>query len=924
MARYVVGIDLGTTNTVVASSPKDEAALAVLPLPQVVAPGETAALPQLPSSLYLPARGELKTGSLKLPWDDDDDARGYAIGRFAASHGLKVPGRLVSSSKSWLSYGRVDRTAAILPWGAPDDTERISPVEAAQRVLAHVRAAWDHAHPADPLAEQDVIVTVPASFDEVARELTVKAAEDAGIRRMRLLEEPQAALYDFIDTHAKGLARALTGVRLVLVVDVGGGTTDLTLVRVDPKEGETPSFERVAVGDHLMLGGDNMDLALARHVEMELTGTLGSLSAAQWGSLGQAARLAKETLLGKDAPDEYGVALVGRGTRMVGGGQTYNLRRAQAEALLIDGFFPRTSADELPEEREKVGFTELSLPYAQDAAVPRWVAAFLRRHRRVAEEAGAAVVQGLPRPDAVLLNGGVFRSPLLRERFAEVLRGWFGETVPFLNQDLDAGSLDLSVSRGAAYYGLVREGLGVRIKGGSARTYFIGVEGEGGEQQALCVVPRGVEEGEAYAVDRTFRVLLGKPVSFNIYTSTADESARVGETVSLASREASLSSLPALQTVLRPPTEVPVQLHVELTEVGTLKVGLSMTPEALTGWGLHFQARQQASESEAKEAAPSLAPGMMKKLDDAKDVIEEIYGSKAKKDADPKAVKNARARLEVLLGAREEWPIAVCRELFGVLIAGKKKRRRTPDHERVFFHLAGHLLRPGTGAPLDDWRVSELWELFDEGVQYVKEKKNWSAFWLMWRRVAGGLSAEQQRHVLDVILWHVLPQSMREGKAPPGAKPHGQDEMLRLAASLERLPPADKERLGQGVLHMLQHKSLRSWWSLGRLGARQPLSGGVEDVVPAGVAEGWLREVLRQDWQETEGAAFAAAQIARRTGDRGRDVSEECREQVARRLSNLESPEAWVRMVNEVVPLTSDDNATILGDSLPVGLKLGA
>lgn len=918
MARYVVGIDLGTTNTVVARAAKEEAVLEDFAIPQVVAPGEIHAQSQLPSALYLPAKDELKPGSLKLPWQAEEE-RGFVVGRFAASHGQKVPGRLVSSSKSWLSYARVDRTAPILPWGAPEDVARISPVEAAKRVLAQVRAAWDHAHPEAPLAEQDVIVTVPASFDEVARELTVKAAEEAGIRRMRLLEEPQAALYDFIDTHQKGLSRRLKDVRLVLVVDVGGGTTDLTLVRVEAAEGDTPSFERVAVGDHLMLGGDNMDLALARHVEMELTGTLGSLSAAQWGSLAQAARLAKESLLGQEAPDEYGVALVGRGTRMVGGGQTYTLPRDKAEELLIEGFFPRTAAEERPEEREKLGFTELSLPYAQDAAIPRWVAAFLRRHERVAAEAGARVVNGLPRPDAVLLNGGVFRSPVLRERFAEVLEGWFGERVPFL----DAGSLDLAVSRGAAYYGLVREGKGVRIKGGSARTYFIGVEGEGGEKQALCVVPRGVEEGEAYSVERTFRVVLGKPVSFNLFTSTSDEVLRVGETVPL-SDERDLSSLPPLQTVLRPPTEVPVRLHVELTEVGTLQIGLSMTEEALTSWGLHFSTRAEAGEEEAKEAAASLSPAMLKKLDEAKELLEELYGTKTKKAPDPRAVKNARSRLEVLLGPREEWPIAICRELFGVLIGGKKKRRRTADHERVFFHLAGHLLRPGTGAPLDDWRVSELWELFDEGVQYVKEKKNWSAFWLMWRRVAGGLSAEQQQHVWDAIGWHVLPQSMREGKAPKGAKPHGHDEMLRLAASLERLPPSEKERLGEGVLHMLRHKSLQSWWALGRLGARQPLTGGIDDVVPPEVAERWLDEVLRQDWQESQSAAFAAAQIARRSGDRGRDVAESYREQVARRLTNLEAPAAWVRMVNEVVPLSSDDNASILGDSLPVGLKLGA
>ncbi|MFZ9887836.1 MAG: Hsp70 family protein, partial [Myxococcota bacterium] len=778
MSRYVVGIDLGTTNTVVAYSPLDRVSIEVFSVPQVVAPFEVAALEHLPSTLYLPSPQEFAPSAGALPFFAEEP--GYFVGRFAAAHGVKVPGRAVTSSKSWLSYGRVDRTAAILPWGSPEDVPRISPVEAARRTLAHVRAAWDHAHPDAPLAAQEVVLTVPASFDEVARELTVEAAHGAGLVRLRLLEEPQAALYDFLAAREADLSSALAGVGVALVVDVGGGTTDLSLVTVDTSAGQPPSLERIAVGDHLMLGGDNMDLAVARHVEQELTGTLGSLSAAQWGALGQASRLAKEALLGPTPPEAYGVALVGRGARVIGGGQSLQLSRARAEELLLEGFFPRVGLDESPRERERAGFTEVSLPYAQDAAIPRWIAAFLRRHQGAAAAAGASMFQGVVRPDAVLLNGGVFESPAVRTRLDEIFATWFGAPP----KRLQGSSLHAAVARGAAYYGLVRAGLGVRIKGGSARSYFIGVSEQGGDEQALCIVPQGAEEGTSWEVDRTFRVMLGRPVSFHIFTSTGDERVRPGELRPSATE--GLAPLPELHTVLRSPEEVPVKLQVEITEVCTLRVGLAMTADDLPSWGLQFSTRADAGDAAGAVAAPALAPGLVKKLDEAKELLEELYGSRGKKDADPKAIKNARPRLETLLGPRDEWPIAVCRELFGVLVGGKKKRRRSPDHERVYFQLAGHLLRPGTGAPLDDWRVSELWSLFDEGVQYVNEKKNWATFWLMWRRIAPGLTAEQQQHVHAAIAWHVLPQSMRQGAAPKGAKPHGLDEMLRLAVSLQR------------------------------------------------------------------------------------------------------------------------------------------
>ncbi|MFH1809992.1 MAG: Hsp70 family protein [Pseudomonadota bacterium] len=908
MESFVVGIDLGTTNTVVASSPCDRRELSTFAVPQLVSPGEHAKLPTLPSCLYLPGRGEFAADATALPWGDNP---GYFLGHFAALHGAKVPGRTVLSAKSWLSYAGVDRGAAILPWGAGETVAKISPVEASARVLRHLTAAWDHAHPEAPLAEQEVILTVPASFDEVARHLTSHAAVEAGLRGVRLLEEPQAAFYDFLDRHRDGLLDALGEHRLILVVDVGGGTTDFTLVEVRRLAGQPPQLERVAVGDHLMLGGDNMDATLARHVEQQLTGSIGSLNAAQWGALVQSARLAKEALLGREPPAEFRIVLPGRGTRLVGAGQSHPMTRDQAQAMLIDGFLPLSAADQEPERRERLGLAEFGLPYAADPALSHHICGFLRRHAETAAAAGARIYAGLPRPDAVLLNGGVFNSAALRQRLGALLSHWYdGEQVPVL----DSASLDLAVARGAAAYGLVRRGHGLRIGGGSPRAYYVGVEDARGQRQALCVAPRGMLEGSQHEVDRTFRLRLGQPVSFPLYSSTGSRRVAAG---ALGAVDDELAVLPPLQTVLQPPGEVPVRLRAALTEVGTLEISLHMTDEALSDWGLSFSTRDEGASASTAPSADS-AP-LHHHLDEAKGAIERCYGDKSK-DVDTAAIKGLMRQLEKLLGARDSWSTALSRELFGTLLVGARRRRRSADHERLFFQLAGYCLRPGFGAPFDDWRIGELWKLCADSVQYTKDKPVWAAWWIQWRRVAGGLDATQQRALFDAVWpWLNVGQSGR----PKGPRPHAEDEMVRLLAALERLPPVDKQTVGEWVLRRLSKGALSSWWPIGRLGARQPFAGSAHEVLSISVAEDWLSRLLGIDWKAAEGATFAAVQLARRTGDRERDIDDQLRDRVARKLAQVAASAEWIQQVREVGSLSAQDEAQVFGDSLPVGLRLG-
>lgn len=907
--EFVVGIDLGTTHSAMASSPRSRKGIEVLPIPQLVGPGDVASLPLLPSALYLPSEGELPEGATRLPWGEPE----WVAGEWARRLGARIPSRLVFSAKSWLSHPGADRTAPILPWGAPEEVSKLSPVEASARVLSHLRHAWESQRPNHPLSRQEVILTIPASFDEVARELTVQAAREAGLENFRLLEEPQAAFYDYLLQEGDRLEERIGEVRLVLVLDVGGGTTDFTLIRVERREGGPPRLERVAVGDHLMLGGDNMDVTLARHVE----GRMGErLSHSDWAALVQSCRIAKETLLSGKAPESYQVAIPGTGRRLVGGARTLELSRDEAQSILLDGFLPRTRADEGP-ERRRMGLTELGLPYASDPAISRHLNAFLRRHAQAAAETGAEIQDGLPRPDAVLLNGGVFNAPEVMRRLSQVLEGWFGAEIPLLSHP----SLDLAVARGAAYYGLVRHGLGVRIEGGSPRSYYLGIEGGKGEKKALCVVPKGMEEGTSRRVEtHTFQVLVGQPVRFPLYTSTRDRFDPLGEIVDAKG----LDALPPLHTVLQSERAeekdrtLPVRIASSLTEIGTLELHLESLGERPRKWRLEFSLRGQAGGGAEIAPIQELPP----RFAEARALVERAYGGRVE-NVDPREIKQLWRRLEKTIGERDGWSSAVNRELWGVVFAGAKRRRRSPDHERVFFQLAGYCLRPGYGAPLDAWRVEQLWKLFEQGVQYTKEKANWSEWWILWRRVSGGLPASAQRRLFQWVTPWLEPPKGRVAARPKGPKAEGFEEMVRMLGALERLSPEEKERAAGWIFHRLEKEGKGSYWPIGRLGARQPLYGSVHDVVPAEVAAGWLEKLLELDWNRAEGAAFAAARIATRTGDRNRDLPEEVREEVAARLRAIRAPDSWQRLVIEGGELSEQDRVRVFGDTLPVGLRIG-
>ena len=592
-ARYVLGTDLGTTNNVIAYTPLDaeQPAVQTLPVPQLVAPGTVEALGSLASFAYLAREHEIGQGTFDLPWAEGRD---FAVGEFARRQSAEVPERTVGAAKSWLCHGRVDRRGDILPWNAPAGVPKISPVTASRRYLEHLIATWNQAFPDAPVEEQLVVLTVPASFDAAARELTREAALAAGLPgNLLLLEEPQAAVYAWLDSMGNRWRRSLKLNDMLLVCDVGGGTSDFTLVKVGEEKGEL-ILQREAVGNHLLVGGDNMDLTLAYHAA-EVFGNKGvKLDPWQSVSLWHACRTAKEALLAADAPNSHTISVLGRGSKLIGGTVSIEMKRKQALEILVDGFFPRCAIGDRPVRRRSSGFQDIGLPFEQDTAVTRHLAAFLQDH--------GAGQGGAVQPTHVLLNGGVFKARAMADRLMQVLADWAGGQKPkFLEGKPD---LDNGVSRGAAYYGWAKHHGGVRIRGGTARAYYVGIETAGlaipgapRPLRALCVAPLGMEEGDQADVpSQETGLVVGEPAHFRFFSSPTRKQDKVGDVLpswseeELAETDSLEATLDADETIEEP--YVPVKFQSRVTELGVFELWCVST-KSKKQWKLEFSVREE-------------------------------------------------------------------------------------------------------------------------------------------------------------------------------------------------------------------------------------------------------------------------------------------------------------------------------------------
>ena len=877
-----IGIDLGTTNTALAYIDAAEAGEAdfppihVLSIPQVVAPGRVEARRTLPSFLYL--------GDQTF------------VGSYAQEQGALVPTRSVHSAKSWLSNPEVDRTAKILPWDAQESGRVLSPVDVSARVLAELRQAWEHSRP-EPFAEQDIVLTVPASFDEEARELTVAAAGEAGIGKLTLLEEPAAAFYSWIASHLAQSRKNLFDGQVVLVCDVGGGTSDFTLIRVS-RQDDRIDFTRTAVGRHLLLGGDNLDLTLAWLVEAKLGR---QLSLRQRSALRRQCAAAKERLLADANLKSVEITVLGAGASLVGGTLRTEILREEALELALEGFLPLCGRDDKPQEEKKSLFRELGLPYVSDPAVTRHLAEFLTN-------AGQA-------PDAILFNGGFFIPEILRDRVAGVLEHWYGRR-PLILENRD---LDLAVAVGAAYYCYVRStGAGLMVRGGLPRAYFIGVEGEGEKIRSVCLVPRGTEEGSSLELDlEDLQLVANRPVSFRLYSSLLRTEDRIGDVVEFAPGDENLHAHAPLNAVIRfgkPAGErlIPVRLGARLTEVGTLEIWCE-SKVSEHRWRLQFELRKQAAEARAP-ARPG-AVVAEEALQRGEELVRAVFSGRAP-EIEPAELPG---RLEQALGlGRNAWPLEAIRRLGDIFLALADGRKQSAALEARWLNLCGFCLRPGFGFPGDDFRIEQARRVYASGLRHSNSVECEVQWWIFWGRVAGGLNRNQQVDVFQRLSGALLPRGM---KKPLRVNPSLLREMWRTASSLELLPLQTKTELGEALLKRVRAGDGREseLWCLSRLGARKLFYGPINQVLPPVTAARWV-EALMALKDAPPQMLETAASIARRTGDSTRDLPPALAASVRRRIE--EAPNA-ARLLALLEGEDEGDLASlgrVFGEDLPSGL----
>ncbi len=907
--RFSIGIDLGTSNCALAYVDATEALprSRVLPIPQLERLDTASEFPTLPSFLYYPRAGELASGA-KL-----------ALGRVARNLAATAPERVIHSAKSWLCHAGVDRLARILPWASDEipDADKLSPIAASAELLLYLRDAWDRTvGAADPSARfdlQDVTITVPASFDAVAQRLTLDAAQDARYpASVRLLEEPQAAFHHWLERHGEAEALAsLLAARpdgrplSVLVCDIGGGTSDFSLFEISPPEspGLPASVRRVAVSDHILLGGDNMDHAVARALEPLLSS--GELPPTAWRHLVARSRDFKERALSEPRASDvlFPVAIpAASGSRLVGAMLRADVPANRIQELILDGFFPFCGRDERPSRHES-GLREIGLPYAADSAIPRHLAGFLR---------------GRP-VDAVLFNGGALAPAMIKDRLRDQLAAWQDGRLPAV---LDNPEPDLAVARGAAWHAwALRSPAGAAFESGSNQSLYIEVAARrAGTSNWLCVLPLGTPSEHPVSPEgQNLRARVNQPVQFQVRYSHHRPEDRAGDLI--PADAADLLPLPPLQTVLQIPSGTPrpandllkVRLEARLNALGLLRVACAAEDAAQDlHWQLEFRVRNEPAAAQTAPPAGSAAPAPPEALSAATDHIDALFSKAATETKPRRLVPDLE---DILKLERDAWPPSLLRALWPPLNRALTRRNRSVDHEVAWLSLAGFVLRPGWGVELDEYRINELWRLNDIGLAHGKEPRVRQQAWVLWRRVTGGLDAPRQ-----AALYKKWQNVLKQEKPSPA-------ELVRLVGALERLPSDLKLDALRFLLKRIpaEEKPEPLLWALGRILGRVPLYAGPEAVLPAAlVAEAW--DVLRDaDWTRKawDAAPAAIANACRISPIREHNVPADLRDVVLEKLHAAEARPRLIQQVREFVPLEQADRVSLFGDSLPPGLLLG-
>jgi molecular chaperone DnaK (HSP70) len=920
-SRFSIGIDLGTTNSVLAFVPLGGSSHPeVLPVPQWGPLNRLTEARILPSFLYL--LEESVAPQL---------GGGWVVGQLARQRSSEVPGRVVHTAKSWLCHHSADRSAPILPWGLDDVApgEKISPVRASALILGHFRDAWDRRFGRDGFMfnEQEITVTVPASFDAAAQRLTLAAAKEAGFPAgVRLLEEPQAAFYAWLDWHDASEA-AGGGPFHLLVVDIGGGTSDFSLFEVTPgPEGSFHEIKRIAISDHILLGGDNIDLALAHFAEQKLGDERGQLSATQWRHLIAACRELKERVLSRPgAPDErFGVAVPGRGSGLIAASASTTLTRAEIEDVVLEGFYPLCDALARP-YRTQAALREWGLPYASDSGVTRHLAEFLWER---------------PAVDAVLFNGGSLGSPVLRERLRELIGTWQRGLTPTV---LENAEPEFAVALGAARFGALAHHGGGLIAAGSGHAVFLEVSRADRQPVLLCVLPQGAESGQEFEItEPALEARTNQMVRFQAYSSTRHDEYRAGDIA--AQDNGALRALPPLQTMLKtqsgrdcvdgrvkpghdgrsgaPGRTVPVHLKASVNALGLLQIAcVSAERSTRQNWPLEFNLRpheQGDGEVGAKVAGETGPNAPVEATEAARKIVGSVFAGPSGKGSKANAAAVFKGLERVLGLPRAEWNALLLRTLWRELEDRFQDRKLSVNHEEVWIVLAGFLLRPGFGVAGDEYRMDSLWRLQESGLCFPGKRIK-TQTWLLWRRVAGGLTASRQEQLLGGEM-----ERLRKGEAAA--------ELVRLAGSLELIPREMKAELADvfvgeaAALARVNKQRCAPYFSaLGLLLNRAPFYGGPENVLPPELVERAYEALSGLDWVDP---AFLEVQTlflraARVVGDRSLDVAKPVRSRIAAKLKKAGVASARTGKIKEFVPVNRADRISLYGEALPAGLVLG-
>lgn len=911
-ARFLIGIDLGTTQCALSyldlRAKKRE--IKSFQISQFVEKGQVAGCPTLPSLMFIPGD---PTAFGAPPWNETP---GPVVGTLARELGAETPARLIHSAKSWLCHPRIDRLTPILPWQSDAVRKKLSPVEASAAYLRHLADVWNHAMAADDpdlsLEKQQIIVTVPASFDPVARNLTLEAISRSGLPVKTLLEEPQAAFYDFLARHPKTLERELRGVKTALVIDIGGGTTDFSLIGVEwPERSDEPNFSRLAVGPHLLIGGDNLDLAVAKAVEAKFHHKGRKLVAKQWLSVLEQSRSVKERALGEsdEAGEKARFTVSGAGSRVVAQSFSQEIPLSELREMLVDGYFPIVAADERPAEDAGIGLSEAGLPYSRDPAVTRHLAAFLAEHGTM--------------PDAVLFNGGTLLSPMLRGRIVDVLTEWRGGEPP---KELNNPHPMLAVASGAVYYSMVGLGLGHRIKAGSPVSIYLGIgTGKTGRgerhvpEQVLCLLPKGSEVERPVTIGgKTFGVDVGQDVAFYAYfTPSAPRGESLGDLMKYSARR--LTPLPPLRWKADRPDSretgvKQVELEVALRETGRLQVLCRGCGDDAFRRELVFD----MTPEEEVETDAAAAKGLTKRqLGQVKKLFDTLFSSASDRPAFNQLFKLLEEMLET---RREDWNLPVLRALFDLVV--DDDRFQTGDDARMaWLRIVGYALRPGFGAPGDEARVERLMKM-RENPPASKNTGLWSEWWIMWKRIAPGLSAECQTELAG-ILGTVLFPAKKTGKGERIADQHERNQIWRLLAHCERIPVDEKCRIGTWILRApgSYGRDQIALYTLGRLGARVMSYAPPTALVPVEVVSGWADQLLLRGPSPAGSsyADWALREFGRKTGDRLIQMDDALRKRIIERLKTADRKKSFLQPLLEVQILQADDLAEFCGERLPSG-----